>query len=231
MSQLVFQSKGKEHTSQSSVIHNVQSSSSYRIGNTQVICGITTSIKEYINDGSSPIFFNCIVNTPELCRVVSPLIGQVGPWLNEVINDKNLFSNTDQLLVKSSDNQLKYYQKISMFLYVIDDDGSVFDVSLYAAIKALLNLNIVFMCIDADGCCKESEQIFHLNFRYIPIPFSFYLKTPTDIGCHLSFVLSDSNVHHIHMHGGKALLSSQVLLGCISKCRTIYKNCVQKLQE
>ncbi|GAB1220903.1 hypothetical protein ENUP19_0211G0017 [Entamoeba nuttalli] len=232
MSKLVFTTKGKEHVIKKNVIHNVKSSASYRIGNTQVICGISTEIVQMIQDGKEPQYIEVEIKRSGLNEDKSPMIESIPMWIEEVLNDKDLFENREKLIVSTEDKETSFYQKIRLVNYIIDDDGSVFDVAILASIKALLTLELQEMKIGLDGLCSYDEtKKYQLHFNYHPIPFSFFMENGTKTTAHLSFILTETEINHIHIHGGESVISPELLLGCTSRCRTIFDAYVKRLIE
>ncbi|ELP84221.1 hypothetical protein EIN_064460 [Entamoeba invadens IP1] len=231
MSRMVFNTKGKDHTIKRDVLHDISASSSYKIGSTHIVCGATTSVHKKVNDGSNPILFETKLQSSGLSKQASPNIQSVEVWMNEVFNDPDLFSNVNRLVVSTPDNQTCYYQQVHLVLYIIDDDGCVFDVAILAAVSALLQLNLNDITIGVDGLCqivKGSE--YKLDFAYHPVPFSFFLQNGDGVQqAYLSFILSEDKVNHVSIHGGKALVSTDLLCGCITKCRTVYQTYLDRL--
>ena len=90
---LSFLGKDDQHIIKRNVIHNVESSASYRIGNTQVVCGITSEIKQHIQDGTKPKIFDIRLENSGLCIEKSPVINTISTWIDEIINDDELFGN------------------------------------------------------------------------------------------------------------------------------------------
>ena len=229
---LIRLAKDKEHKILRNILHNVQSSSSYRIGNTQIICGISTEIKQLIQDGQKPKIFNVHLNQSGLCKEQSPMISTLSQWIEEVFNDEEIFKNKNKLIIETEDKQTCFYQKIHIVLYVIDDDGNVFDVSFLATLTALMSLYLNEMIIGIDGLCSfDLKNNFKLEFNYHPIPFNFVMMQNDTIQSYFSFILTEQHINHIHIHGGNAVFSSDLLTGCIQRSREFYDSYKKRLFE
>jgi len=223
--QLSFLGRNEEHVLKRDVVHNLKASASYKIGNTQVVCGITSEIKQHIQDGNRPILFDVRLENSGLAAVESSAIAPIAQWIGEIVNDDDLFSNKQKLIVETEDKQSCFYQRVHLVLYIIDDDGKVFDVALYAVVVALLSLRLNELVIGNDGICSFSlSDDFLLQFNYHPIPFTILLKEDDVTLSTVSFVLTETEINHIHIHGGRGLISPDVLIGCIEKCRPYYEN-------
>ena len=130
--------KDKEHSSSVNIIHNVESSATYKIGNTNVVCGASTHIVHKVNDGSKPVYFKTEIVETGLCKPASCDIQLTAQWIDEILSDKDLFSQLDKLKTQTEDGQSCYYTRINLTIYILDDDGCLFDVALFAVIKTLL---------------------------------------------------------------------------------------------
>ena len=229
---LSFLGKDDEHIIKRNVIHTVQSSASYRIGNTQVVCGITSEIKQHIQDGTKPKIFDIRLENSGLCEEKTPVINTISTWIDEIINDDELFANKSKLIVETDDEQTCYYQRIHLVLYIIDDDGKVFDAAIFASIASLLQLKLQQMVIGNDGLCSYDEKsIYTLMFNYHPIPFTLHLTKENVLLSNISFILTENEINHVHIHGGKDVISPDTLMSCIKNCRNHYEKRKKELLQ
>ena len=70
-----------------------------------------------------------------------------------------------------------------------------------------------------------------MSFRDRPARRTKLTRSSEQVKAHLSFVLTSTEVVHVHLHGGEAVLSPKVLLRCVAAGRSLYQQYVARVCE
>eukprot|EP01023_Acetabularia_acetabulum_P067952 TRINITY_DN9502_c0_g1_i1.p1 TRINITY_DN9502_c0_g1~~TRINITY_DN9502_c0_g1_i1.p1 ORF type:complete len:266 (+),score=35.91 TRINITY_DN9502_c0_g1_i1:105-902(+) len=222
------------------VISSADSSALARIGKTAVIAGIKLELTVPEVQENDKGHFKVGLEFSKLCQAQDKQAQIIREKLQAVIVRED-FLDLTQLCIEKS----QAAWEVVLDAYVLDNDGSVFDAALLAAVAAVKTLKIPQVNFHGAGQIQLQEQSDKksLQLGYNPIGLTcglFQEKLVTDPNRHEESLMEqivnlvtdeNKNMIGIFMEGGSTMLDVRNFNYCIQLAEARYTEIAQELQR